>query len=193
MKMNMKFLSVLLLIVVLALDIVHSIIRNGFLDAATEALGILLVASSLSLIALLLRKAELNVEHILLLVIVAVITIVSLFGQTAIYSQQREYTKSYLRELVLENGGSIAKADVLKELVDADFIPISPGNALSGNKRAEVREIAARWLNENGIKVKADDLIVPPEKRFGVTIYIVLGTVIFLALGTYIWIFSKFG
>lgn len=171
-----------ILVIALVIDIVHSFVRTRQVSSFTEALGKLLLGSLLSLCAVSISNRTNRSTEVL--VIMSIIVLVVLFGQAIIYREQRDRTREYLKRLVKKKKGSDAVADVLAELVDAEFVPAYLGYRWSGRRRREIRILAAEWLKEVDIEVEADDLVVPENERTGVKGYLTLGWfMLFITIG----------
>lgn len=192
--------AIVILILALLIDIVHSWARTGIVASVTEALGKLVLGSALSLCAIgLLNKKDPNYNpgYLVLLVLVSVFLLLVIFIQVIIYRTQRDLTREYLKDLVNSNQSKTTLApndlrvvaDILAEVVDADFVPNSLGNKLGGGQRRKIRIMAARWLNSMGISVKPEELIVPVDQRVYYILYQVLGVLVVLASFFYILVF----
>jgi|GEM_PF-5720845 len=192
--MPYEFFMIIIFIIVFFLDVAHARIRTGQVPSFTESIAKLVIASSLSLCAAGILKAQTRPQNstglstMLLLMLVAFITMIIITFQVFIYREQRAKTRKYLRKLVKDKGASESVADVLEELVDADFDMESIGNKLSSYRRREIRETAAAWLKELKIEVQPDDLVVSKRERSGRFIYRVLGALVIISLVFYIYV-----
>lgn len=184
--------AIVVLLLALSLDLLHSLQRSGSVASLTEDLGKWLVASTLAFGAANVLSPDQRIENMVLLV-VAIAAVLAIFAQAGIYQRQREQTRRHLRELAASKRKDCNQdpynitGEILAELVDADFVPVSWGNTISHQKRKTTRHLAARWLTHvYGVEVRDDELLVPTEKRHGKRLYQVLGGFVFALAVTYI-------
>ncbi len=176
--------GVFVLIFVLLFEMAHDFIRTGAVGSITEELGKLLVASAVSLGAAAMmtdRSSGLRMWVFGL----AIASLVIIFVQANIYDRQRTQTRQYLAELIadrkpdtLQDRGNLT-GRLVGEVVDADFMPESVGNFVSGYQRDETRKMVAEWLTQvMKIPCTKDELLVPEHDRRWVYLYNFLGIII---------------
>ena len=187
----------LALVVALFIELAHTFARTGAVASITETTGKLLIPSALSLYAgAVVGKSASRARGLAWLPwLVAVVTIF-VWLQAGIYRDQRVQTKEYLSALILRKNPNTQKdvmnltGKVVGELVDADFLPDSLGNHLSGDQRKKTRTLVAEWLTKvMGIPCTEEELLVPQSERaWSIGLYSTFGVFVILAAFFYLGI-----